>query len=189
MSQPFDPSATLDASQIRECLEELGDHLVALGVERLVTVVIAGGSCLALMGLRETTLDVDAVSQLSDDVAGAVRAVAKSRGLSATWLNTRALAWRPLGLRDEDCELLIERPPLRVLGVPPDALLLMKLNRSSAPDIADMRRLWPLSSYATADEIVTAFYAAYPDDERDEYLIDHVRGVLGLVDGNRGQLG
>lgn len=110
MSQPFDPSATLDASQIRECLEELGDHL-------------------------------------------------------------------------------IERPPLRVLGVPPDALLLMKLNRSSAPDIADMRRLWPLSSYATADEIVTAFYAAYPDEERDEYLIDHVRGVLGLVDGNRGQLG
>jgi hypothetical protein len=180
VSEPFDQAITLDASQIRSCLEELGEQMTALGVDRQVTVAIAGGSCLALMGLRDTTVDVDVVSRLSEELSAAVRAVAESRGLSPTWLNTRALAWRPRGLRNRDCEVLIDGPALRVVGVPPDALLLMKLNRSSDPDIADMRRLWPLCSYQSAADVVTRFYEAYPDENFDEFLVDHVREVLHL---------
>ena len=111
----------------------------------------------------------------------AVRDVAKNRGLREWWLNARALAWRPHDLRDGDCVPLVERRSLRVLGVPPDSLLLMKLNRSTEADIADMRLLWPRCTYTTAADVVAAFYRAYPDEEVDEYLADHVRSVLGLT--------
>ena len=114
------------------------------------------------MGLRDTTTDVDVVSRLPRAVKEAAREVAREQGLRETWLNSSALAWRPRGLDDRDCEPLITRSSLRVVGVPADALLLMKLNRGSDADQADMRRLWPLCTFTNAEEVVAAYRAAYP---------------------------
>ena len=161
---------------------QLADKLNTRGLTQQVTVVVAGGSCLALMGLRDTTTDVDVVTPLPRAVKDAAREVARERGIRDTWLNSSALAWRPTGLNDSDCEPLITRPALRVVGVPPDALLLMKLNRASDADQADMRRLWPLCTFTTAKEVVAAYRAAYPAEEHDAHLTDYVRTLLSLTE-------
>jgi hypothetical protein len=65
-----------------------------------------------------------------------------------------------------------------VVGVPADLLLLMKLNRSSEADQAAMRRLWPRCTFATVHEAVLAFHDAYPTEEPDPFLADHLLQIL-----------
>ena len=177
-----DDEVLLDEARIRACLERLADKLEQRGTGHQLTVVVAGGSCLALMGLRDSTVDVDAVNPLDPAVRQAAREVAVEEGLPVTWLNTSALAWKPQGLEDRDCFPLIDRAGLRVVGVPPSALFLMKLNRASESDQADMRRLWPLCTFKSIEQVVAEFDAAYPAQEPDEYLADFVRQ---LVQGNQ----
>ncbi len=109
----------LDEARIRACLERLADKLEQRGANRQVTIIVAGGSCLALMGLRDSTVDVDAVNRLDRKVRHAAREVALEEGLPDTWLNSSALAWKPQVLEEGDCTPLIDRTGLRVVGVPP----------------------------------------------------------------------
>jgi hypothetical protein len=61
-----------------------------------------------------------------------------------------------VGLKVEDCEVLLEHRALRVLGPPPDFIFLMKLYAARAPDYDDLVALWPYCSFGTADEAGTA---------------------------------
>ena len=56
------------------------------------------------------------------------------------------------------------------------ALFLMKLNRSLPQDLEDMRSIWPLirDEFATATEIVDAFFEAFPAGPDDEHLASFV---------------
>jgi hypothetical protein len=80
----------LNAEQIVDCLSRLADRLEARAPAAPTTVVVAGGSCLALMGLRDTTADVDSVSELPPDLLDAAREVAEEMGIKETWLNASA---------------------------------------------------------------------------------------------------
>lgn len=130
------------------------------------------------MGLRDTTADVDSVSALPPDLLDAAREVAREMGIKETWLNANALPWKPDNLDVAACIDFLSRESLRVVGVPPDALLLMKLNRSSEADQADMRRLWPRCTFATVHEAALAFRDAYPTEEPDPFLADHLLQIL-----------
>lgn len=110
------PEQPLDGDAIRAVLAELAAELPARGPQH--TLVIVGGSLLALQGLRETTADVDSVRRLDEELQAAVRSVGERRGLDPRWLNDRSAMFAPVTLREEDCQLLMELPRLRVLGVP-----------------------------------------------------------------------
>lgn len=82
---------------------------------------------LALRGLRDATRDVDSVSRLDDDLAAAIARVAERHGLAPRWLNDSALPFLPATLREDHCDVLIDRTALRVLGASFDDVFIMKL--------------------------------------------------------------
>lgn len=108
------------------------------------TVVIAGGSFLALNGWRaDGTRDVDAVTRLDEAVKAAAAEVARVYGFSVDWLNDRALPFVPATFEIERCAVLVEHEGPRVLGPPPDVVLLMKLAAARpGQDRIDMIALW-----------------------------------------------
>jgi hypothetical protein len=59
-------------------------------------------------------------------------------------------------------------------------VFLMKLLAARARDHDDMITLWPHGEFADAQAAVDAFYAAYPFEERDPYLVDYVQQIADL---------
>jgi hypothetical protein len=49
-----------------------------------------------------------------------------------------------------------------VLGAPMREVFLMKMYRGFPNDVADMIRIWPQIGYINAEDVVDAFFAAYP---------------------------
>lgn len=170
-------SGLLSGDQIRALLEEVAGQLNP--AREQTTVLVVGGSLMALHGLREATEDVDSIVRLDADLRAAVRVVGERHHLAVEWLNDHAAAWHPQTLRLEDCDVLLDHPRLRVLGAPLSAVFLMKLNRSQPQDVVDMITLWPIviNEFPSARSVVESFYAAFPLEEPDEHLVDLVLDI------------
>lgn len=102
----------------------------------------------------------------------AAATVARRHGLPETWLNDRAAMFRPATLRAVDCDTLLDRPQLLVLGAPLRQVFLMKLNAYREPDRDDLVRLWPHAGFTSPAQASEEFELAYPHLDRDPYLID-----------------
>ena len=170
------PEPLLNAQRIRDYLTQVAD---LLGEGPPCVVVVAGGSLLALHGLRQATRDVDSIGRLDADVRGAAASVAERHGLPAGWLNDNAAAWWPAGLTADMCEVELERGRLRVLRVTHRYVFVMKLEASRAVDQPDLRRIWPHTGFRSADEAAALWHTAYPHQDSDPYLADHIRRVVG----------
>jgi len=112
--RPVPPSGVLSKTEILTHIGEVADELATCGVAS--TLVVVGGSYMALHDLRESTADVDSLTRLTGELQAAVRAVADRHGLRIDWLNDKAAMFAPTGLRVDDCELLYEHAHLTVLG-------------------------------------------------------------------------
>jgi hypothetical protein len=156
--------------RIRELLTEVAD-LMTPGPPQS-TVLLVGGSLLAWHGLRPSTKDVDTSVLIDEELRASVRVVAERHQLAVDWLNDHSVPWHPQTLRNEHCDVLIDRPRLRVLGAPLPSVFLMKLNRSQPQDMLDMITLWPhvAEVFPTARVVTDAFYAAFPGEDSDEFL-------------------
>jgi hypothetical protein len=170
------PDPLLDAHAIERYLSELAGELPEQGPQH--TVVIVGGAFLAWHGLRAATRDVDSATRLDRDLTEAIARVAERHDLAHRWLNDSAAAFLPATFQVTDCEVLIDRPTLRVLGAPFDQVFLMKLYASRAADTEDIEALWSYCSFDSPEIAAEAFYEAYPLEERDEYLVDHIRNIV-----------
>jgi Nucleotidyltransferase of unknown function (DUF6036) len=170
------PEPLLGADAIERYLREVAADLPQHGPQH--TVVVVGGALLAWHGLRAATRDVDSGRRIDRDLMAAVARVAARHDLAPEWLNDSAAAFVPATLEDADCEVLIDRPTLRVLGAPFDQVFLMKLNASRAADTEDLEALWPYCSFGSPEAAAEAFYEAFPLEERDAYLADHIRNVI-----------
>jgi len=182
MSEPTPPSA-LDVLGKAEILEFIGEVADELELRDLTcTLVVVGGSYMALHDLRDSTADVDSVTRFGKGLKEVVRTVADRHGLRVDWLNDKAAMFAPTGLRIEDCHLVYEHSRLTVLGPPPDQVFLMKLLAGRAPDHDDMVALWPACTFADAQTAVDKYHAAYPFEEHDPYLVDYVQQIADLAD-------
>ena len=103
------PEDPLTADDIRRVLLEVANVLPTTGPRHVVIVI--GGSLLAWHGLRDTTADVDSVKCLENPLRVAVAEVAKRHDLAAGCLNDFAAGFVPATLSEEECPVLIERPP------------------------------------------------------------------------------
>ena len=173
-------SITLDGDLIRRLIVEVADEVADTNAERRVVIVV-GGSLLALRGMRDATRDVDSIRPLDDELRRATHVIAERHGLAANWLNDHAAPWAPATMNIDDCEVVVERPGLRVLAAPLRDVFLMKLNRSSPQDLNDLRSLWPYvhDEFASAEEVIDAFHAAFPFEEPDEHLAEFIATELG----------
>lgn len=168
------PDRPLDADEIRVLLTEVADELPE--GER-PTIVVAGGALLAFHALRATTADVDAVRRLPDAVRNAARVVAGRHDLSPNWLNDSATAFRPDTLTDADCEVLLDHPRLRILGVPLRDVFLMKVDAARTRDYDDLVALWPLAGFDSARQAEEEYRRAFPGAADDPYLVDWIEGI------------
>ena len=118
------------------------------------TIVVVGGSLLALRGLRQSTLDVDTVARIEAELADAVAVVARLHDLAPTWLNDASAPFRPQTFVQTDCEVLLDRPRLLVLGAPLRQVFMMKLfaARVRTRDYDDLVALWPECGFDSAEE-------------------------------------
>ena len=166
----------LNGAAVRRLVVELAE---ALGANDHRELVIAGGSLLALHGLRDSTIDVDSLTPLDETLRNHIAQIAAQHGLRTDWLNDHALPFRPLGLRPEECDVLLEHLGLRLLGVPLPQLFLMKLDRAQEQDVADLVRLWPIvsSAFRSVSQIVHEYLAAYPNAREDPFLEQFLHDV------------
>ncbi len=165
----------LDAGDIAALLAEVADELADEPRRRIVVV---GGALLALHGLREATRDVDSTTAVDDDLRAAVARVAARHGLAPAWLNDRARMFLPVTFDEAECEVLLDRPGLTVLGAPLDQVFLMKLFASRATDVDDLEVLWEHCTFETPVVAADAFHLGYPHLEHDEHLADHIRRLI-----------
>lgn len=63
-------------------------------------------------------------------------------------------------------------------AVSADAVFLMKLKVSRAPDLDDLLRVWPKTPFTDAEDVVRQFYRAYPNEELDPHLSDWVQRII-----------
>ena len=142
------------------------------------TVVIAGGAMLALLGLRNSTVDVDSVVPLPQEVRLAAKQVALTHGLGDGWINDSAVPFLPHNADLSNGQEFVTRGRLHVRAVPVRALFAMKVLAGRAGDWQDVVSLWPLCGFASVDEALAAYAAAYPDAPEDPFLgdwIDRIR--------------
>ncbi len=66
-----------------------------------------------------------------------------------------------------------------MLGAPLQQVFLMKMFASRPIDLADPAAMWPTVGFATIDEAVEAFYAGYPNEERDPHLASWLTAAVG----------
>lgn len=109
---------------------------------------------------------------IDDALRDGVRRVAERHGLAVDWLNDHSAAFAPVGFDVAACEVLFEHPRLIALGAPFRDVFLMKLRRGDPQDLIDMRALWPYvrDGFATAADVVAAFFEAFPSEPEDEFL-------------------
>lgn len=127
-------------------------------------LVITGGAVMAILGMRDTTHDIDSVTRLDPSIKTAAQRVAEKIGQDKTVLNDAGAAWRPATLDINACPTVIQGSRLTVRQVPIDALFIMKLDASriGTMDSYDLAQLAPRVSYASAEDIQRAYEAAYP---------------------------
>ena len=135
---------------------------------------------MALLGLRESTMDVDTITQLDATLRQAVTEVARDFDLDPGWLNDRAFAFRPQIELTLD-EPLFEHPNLVIDGPTPDYVFLMKLGRGAQRDRGDLVALWPRTTFGSPEAVARAYEAAYPHLLHDEYLAGYVAEIAAAA--------
>lgn len=175
------PDQPLGREQIEELVREVARELDDAGAQHVV--VMAGGSLLAWQNLRQSTKDVDTVSRIDSELAQAVEVVAARHGLAPRWMNDHAAMFAPQTFVASSCEVLLETPRLRVLGLPLRDVFVMKLFAARTRDHDDLVSLWPHTGFATPREAVQAMYDAYPAAPDDPYLESFVEQIIAEATG------
>ena len=76
------------------------------------------------------------------------------------------------------CDILLDRPTLRVPGMALDQVLLMKIHASRAVDTDDIELLWPAAGFESPEAAAVAYALAYPHEPEDPLLADHLRSIV-----------
>jgi Nucleotidyltransferase of unknown function (DUF6036) len=149
-----------DRVGLTRALRALDEDLEGSGVRAELFVV--GGAAMALAyDARRATVDVDAVFVPTTEVRLAAQRVAERLGLEPNWLNDGAKAFMP-GTDAEQISVF-EGTSLSVAAASPRYLLAMKLLASRLDrDQADIRTLYELCGYTTAEEGLRLVETTYP---------------------------
>lgn len=177
-----DEGIPLDDSAIRSFLNDVAQELGDLGPEH--SIVIVGGALLALRELRESTIYIDSITHLGNELNAAIASVAKRHGLPRNWLNDSARGFTPATFELSACEVIFQSQRLRVLAAPMKQIFVMKLYRSDAQDFEDMAAIWSQCSFDSPSQAVDLFYEAYPHAPDDEYLEAFVQQIADVATGN-----
>jgi hypothetical protein len=169
------PGRPLSGPEIRGLIAEVAERLGPQGAQHVL--ILVGGSLLAWRGVRDTTVDVDSVRRIDEELRAAVALVALDHDLPPTWLNADAAMFIPATFDQDECEVLLDHSRLLVLGATMRDVFVMKMYRAHPNDVADMIEIWPMTGFTDAQEVVDAFFASYPHAPEDEHLDKFVASI------------
>ncbi len=156
---------TLDRARIRELLTELGSVLAEEGASGQLYLV--GGRAVALAySTDRVTSDLDAVFEPKMKIYDAARAIAQRHNLESDWLNDAVKGLLPVhpGVPVE----VLTVPGITVLVPDPKTLFAMKVRASRADrDIKDIRLLYELSGFRTAQEALDFVSSVFHENQLD----------------------
>lgn len=124
---------------------------------------VVGGAAMAVAyDARRATVDVVTVFVPTSEVGAAARRVAERRGLDDDWLNDGAKAFIPGA--DPDRREVFEGQYLQLAAASPRFLLAIKLLAARVErDQDDIRTLYRLCGFTTAEEGLRLVQSTYPD--------------------------
>jgi hypothetical protein len=151
----------LDREALLRAFAALDAELGTMGTHADIYVV--GGAAMAVAyDARRSTVDVDAAFAPASEVRAAARRIADRLGLEEGWLNDGAKAFIPGP--DPGAVNVYEGDNLGVAAASPRFLLAMKLLASRVErDQDDIRTLYELCGFTTAEEGLGLVESAYPD--------------------------
>ncbi|MHB8438956.1 MAG: DUF6036 family nucleotidyltransferase [Acidimicrobiales bacterium] len=159
--RPNSAAPSLTRAEILSALHELDAELGRRGTTGEIFVV--GGAAVALAyDIRRTARDVDATFAPSAEIRLAARWVAEERGLDQGWLGDSVKAFMP---GDDPNRIdVYAGDHLRVAAASPEYLLAMKLLASRVDrDRSDIRALYGLCGFTTAEDGIELVAATYPE--------------------------
>lgn len=154
----------LDRERIIDGLREVIRRAESAGV-RGIQLYIVGGAALALHYFeRDTTRDIDARFEGSEELSPLVDQIANDLGWTDDWLNDDGSQFVPYYGDTIDWVEIYRGDSVTVYVAPPDVLLAMKLNayeRRTDADADDIEGLIPIvgiTSVDEADELVERYF-------------------------------
>ncbi|MGC1420638.1 MAG: DUF6036 family nucleotidyltransferase [Acidimicrobiales bacterium] len=165
----------LGRNEFITAFEHLDEELGRMGVEADVFVVGCAAMAVAYDARRATT-DVDAVFVAANEVRIAAARVAQDLGLEEDWLNDGVKGFIP-GVDVEQVGVY-EGKSLHVAAASPKFLLAMKLMASRTErDRDDIRTLYAICGFSTAEEGLAVLVSYYPQDQilpRVQFLLEEM---------------
>lgn len=165
----------LSRADVLAILDEIAGELEADGPP--IQLVLAGGAAMALLGLRDSSCDFDAINAIDDELAWAAEVVGEERGFRVGWLNSRARAFVPFTFDPAGCRHIHQTGRLTVDTAQPRDLWLMKMNATRPHDLYDAQLLWPLTGWRIEDA-ADALRCAYPNSPQDPHLEAWIRHTM-----------
>lgn len=163
-----DPSPLLDRAGIEEAFRRLGDRLARRGV--VADLYVFGGAAMILAyDSRRATRDIDALFKPHGIVHDEAIAVADELGMPRWWLNEQASSYVAPG-GDPSASQVFDHPGLRVFAASPEHLLAMKALAARPRDAEDIQQLAKVLDLHSADEVLAAVHAVFPEQEPPERL-------------------
>ena len=170
-------ASSLSRAEIRRAFERLSDELARREV-RAECFVVGGAAIAMAYATRRVTRDVDAIFEPKAVVYDAARVVAGELSLPDDWLNDAVKAFAPG--EDHERRVVLRTPSLSVSVASPRYLLAMKLLAARVDqDVEDIKLLYELCSFTTADEGMDLVEAAYPGhliEARTRFLLEELYG-------------
>jgi hypothetical protein len=172
--------SNLGKQRILQALHALADELERREIKGQLFVV--GGAAMALAySSRRSTRDVDAIFEPKTAIYDAARAIAEREGLPDDWLSDAVKGFAPGD--DPDRRVIFTDPALEVAVASPKYLLAMKLLASRVDqDVDDIRALYEMCGFTTAEEgvaLMKRLYPTRPVAAKTRFLLEELFGPTG----------
>jgi Nucleotidyltransferase of unknown function (DUF6036) len=144
-----------------------------------VSLFLVGGAAMALAySTSRATKDLDGVFEPKSvvyEIASRIAQLRPEYGLNPDWLNDAAKSFMPG--EDVNSTTLFETPGLSVRIASPRYLFVMKALSAREADEDDLRILYPLCGFTSANDALDAVAAAYPGrllKASTQYLVEGI---------------
>jgi Nucleotidyltransferase of unknown function (DUF6036) len=171
------PSLGLSRDQIDDLLKRVSEEAVRR--ETNVSIFLIGGAAMALAySTSRSTRDLDAIFEPKSIVYEIARAVAADfpeLNLPPDWLNDAAKGFMPG--EDPNATVYFDGPGLSVRIASPLYLFVMKAIAARESDVDDLRILFRLCEFASANAAMDEVLVAYPlraIKPNVQYLIEEI---------------
>jgi hypothetical protein len=153
----------LDRGEILGLFRLLSERAHLAGIR--IDLFLVGGAAMAVAyNTDRVTKDIDAIFEPKSDAYRLIHLVADEMGLPSDWVNDAIkLFLFPGNEVDQQATVCFEEPGLVVRVASPRYLFKMKIITGRASDEDDLRVLWPLCEYESAEACLQDIEDSYPE--------------------------